>query len=345
MAEACERQAHACAALGSPLYARLLPVVAADVRAGGPSWDVLAGHADEPSRRALALRLMAAVHTLVLERQAPDLALHYPSVGGTATDGAEEALLTTIAAHVERLHLAVRAGCQTNEVGRSAALLPGFLAVARAHGLPLHLLEIGASAGLNLRWDRYRYPTPRGAWGPPDALLVLDGLLVEPGPLAPPEVEVVGRLGCDPRPVDPTTPAGRTALTASVWPDMTVRHARLRAALAEAAATPAHVAADSVATWLPDRLAERPDAATTVVFHSIVEQYLGDAEAGARDAALAVAGAAATPASPLVWLRLEPDGGQDDLACALDATTWPGGATRRIATAGPHGQDVRVSGR
>src|SRR5204863_254585 len=55
--------------------------------------------------------------------------------------------------------------CQTNEVGRAAALFGGFLLVARETGLPLRLLEIGASAGLNLRWDHYRYEQGDAGWG------------------------------------------------------------------------------------------------------------------------------------------------------------------------------------
>lgn len=58
---------------------------------------------------------------------------------------------------------------QTNEVGRCAALLFGFLTVAGKDPPPLRLLEIGASAGLNLRWDRYRYEANGFAWGPADS--------------------------------------------------------------------------------------------------------------------------------------------------------------------------------
>jgi len=76
-------QAEACAELGSPLYAGLLSAVADDVIEGGPAADVLAGHDDDPEGWAIGLRLMGAVHRLVLERRAPALATHFPSVGGT----------------------------------------------------------------------------------------------------------------------------------------------------------------------------------------------------------------------------------------------------------------------
>ncbi|MDP9480944.1 MAG: DUF2332 domain-containing protein, partial [Actinomycetota bacterium] len=68
------RQAEACRALGSPLYAHLLERSAVDAEAGGPAWAVLAGHEDDPPDSALALRLMGAVHRLVLEGRAPALA-------------------------------------------------------------------------------------------------------------------------------------------------------------------------------------------------------------------------------------------------------------------------------
>jgi hypothetical protein len=80
------RQARACHALGSPLYSYLLERSADDAEAGGPAWSVLEGHESDPPGSALALRLMGAVHRLVLEGRAPSLAMHYPSAGGEPRD-------------------------------------------------------------------------------------------------------------------------------------------------------------------------------------------------------------------------------------------------------------------
>src|SRR5262245_44634025 len=76
-----------CAALRSPPYAGLLGRLAADVEAGGPALAVLRGHEADPPGSALALRLLGAVHRLVLEGRAPDLAAFYPSAGGDAGRG------------------------------------------------------------------------------------------------------------------------------------------------------------------------------------------------------------------------------------------------------------------
>ena len=54
-----------------------------DVGAGGPAREVLRGQEDAPGPTAFVLRLMGAVHRLVLEGRAPALALTYPSVGGS----------------------------------------------------------------------------------------------------------------------------------------------------------------------------------------------------------------------------------------------------------------------
>lgn len=333
-------QGRHCATAGSPLYAHLLAAAAEDVRASGPTWDVLAPHADERRTEALPLRLLAGVHRLVLTRRAPALALHYPSVGGTAgIAGADAPFLATVGDHVAELIELAGRPLQTNEVGRAAALLPGFLAVARAAQRPLRVLEIGASAGLLLRWDRYRYTGPGWAWGPPDAPVVLDGLLRTAPEPWPERVEVAERRGCDRAPVDPTTEEGRLTLTAAVWPDQTARFERLRAALLDAARDPVPVDAEPVATWLPARLADPAPGLATVIVQSIVGQYLTPADRAAQAAALVVAGARATPDAPLAWLRFEPVQGG---TFAVDLTTWPGGAERRIATAHPHGSGVAV---
>ncbi len=62
-------------------------------------------------------------------------------------------------------------GVQTNETQRCVALLPAFLTIAGETGLPLDLLELGPSAGLNLLFDHYRYAYAEGTWGDPAALL------------------------------------------------------------------------------------------------------------------------------------------------------------------------------
>ena len=46
-------------------------------------------------------------------------------------------------------------------------IVGGFLAVAAHTGLPLRTFEVGASAGLNLRWDRFFYEARGATWGPP----------------------------------------------------------------------------------------------------------------------------------------------------------------------------------
>ena len=56
---------------------------------------------------------------------------------------------------------------QTNETQRCVALVPAFLTLARESGLPLDLVELGPSAGLNLVFDRYGYRYAEGTFGDP----------------------------------------------------------------------------------------------------------------------------------------------------------------------------------
>jgi hypothetical protein len=335
-------QAPACRILGSELYAQLLEAAATDVRSGGPAWAVLEPHATRDSGAALGLRFMAAVHRVVLERRAPELALYFSSVGGTAgPDGAWPVLRRVLVEQHHRLQELAARPCQTNEVGRCAALIGGFLLAARESGLPLRLLEIGASAGLNLRWDRYRYADVDGeaAWGDPDSPVQLTGHWEVPDDLTRQEVFVAGRAGCDPRPIDARTDEGRMGLTASVWGDQPQRFARLAGALEVAADLPVDVAEEPAVTWLPAQLATPAPGTATVVYHSVVMQYMNPKERERVVALLHDTGATATAGAPLYWLRMEPE--RPLRAMSVRLTAWPGGDDRLIATAGAHGNPLR----
>jgi hypothetical protein len=335
-------QAQACEAMGSPLYARLLLSAARDAEDGGPTWSVLRDHVRPGRGDALALRLMAALHRLALTGRAPALARHYPSAGGDASlDGAWDAFRDVLASQAEEVGALVARRCQTNEVGRAAALVFGFLEVAASASLPMRVLEVGASAGLNLRWDRFRYGGGGASWG--DALSPVDltGLWAEPPEHVEVSVEVVERRGCDLRPVDPTSEEGGLALRASIWADQLPRFARLRGALDLAGRVSAAVDQASVEEWLPAQLACRRSGIATVVYHSVVDEYLPDETRRAFHACLQDAGARAAADAPLAWLQLEPLTELRHHGVRL--VTWPGRRERLIATCGAHGQEARCA--
>jgi hypothetical protein len=333
------RQARACQALGSPFHARLLAEIAADVEKEGPAWRVLAPHAAEPFDAAVALRLLGAVHRLVLAGDAPALGRHYPSVGG---DGDAEAAGRAFRMLLEARGEAVAGGLthppQTNEVGRSAALVCGFLTVGRESGLPLRLLEIGASAGLHLRFDHYRYETDRLAFGDPRSPVRFAGLW-EGAPPLDASCEVASREGCDLNPVDATSEEGRLTLLSYVWPDQSDRLGVLRGAFAVAERVPASVERATAPDWLARKLARPAPGVAAVVFHAIVWQYLSAADRERARGTIEKAGARATLDAPIAWLRFEPSA--DRAACDVRLTLWPGGGERLVAVAGYHGRPVR----
>jgi hypothetical protein len=338
------------ASLASPLYEALLDAALADVERGGPCARVLAEAPPEldPIADAVALRFLGAAHRLVLAGAAPGLARWFPTAGGRfdpASDGpaAGADLVAAVDHHAGELAAGLGVGVQTNEVGRCATLAVGFTEVVRRTGLPLRLLELGASAGLNLRWDRWRYESGATSWGDPGAALRFATNYGDPypdvsAPLGPGAV-IVERRGCDRSPIDPTTEEGRLLLRSFVWPDQADRHARLDVAMAAAAEEPAPVDAADAADWLAGQLAGPVAGAATVVYHSIVWQYLPEATRDGIVAALDAAGAAATPEAPVAWLRMEP-GADPTKAAELRVQRWPGGDDVLLARTGYHGHPV-----
>ncbi|MGE5280976.1 MAG: DUF2332 domain-containing protein [Chloroflexota bacterium] len=329
-------QADACRMIGSPFYAGLLERAVEDVEAGGPTWEILRGHEDDPRFSVLGLRLLGAVNRLVLTGREPALGEAYENGHVPA---AWERLRDALRRNSDELRDSIEQPVQTNEVGRSAGLLFGFLTVAGETGLPLRLLEVGASSGLNLRWDRFRYEADGFAWGPPESpVKLVFGLEGNAPPALPTAVEVTSRTGCDATPIDPTTPAGELTLLTYIWPDQTDRIARMRAALEVAREVPASLDREPAATWAERMLAEPAPGQATVIYHSIVSQYLSDAERAALFDGIREAGERATANAPLAWLRMEPN---DDRA-NLELTVWPGGNDRLLARVGYHGSPVEL---
>jgi hypothetical protein len=336
-------QAGWCGRLGSPLYEALLEHAARDVEHGGPAWTVLDAAGAPAEAQALmrggpALKLLGAVHRLVLEGRAPELARFYPSAGGTPdAEAAAPVLIDTIEQHQALLPELMRRPIQTNEVGRSAALLVGFLTVARDSGLPLAVLEIGASAGLNLRWDRYRYTGPAGEWGDPGSPVHIASAFTGARPPLDVTAEVIERRGCDPCPLDPAAEEDRLTLLSYTWPDQQQRFTQLRAALDFAPNMPVALERASAVEWLTHALAEPRSGVATVVFHSVVLPYLGEEGIAELWRVLEAAARRARPDAPFAWLSLEAG---EDLA-AVRLMTWPGGEARLLANASFHGPPVK----
>jgi hypothetical protein len=238
---------------------------------------------------------------------------------------------------------------QTNEIGRAAALWPAVLLAASEHpGLPLRLLELGTSAGLLLRADHVRVGGDGAAWGPADSPVVLDPAWdAAPAwwPQLPERVDVAARVGVDLHPLDPTTAEGRLSLLSAVWPDQLERLARLRGALRLAALVPVVLRRRSAADALDDL--ELTPGALTVVQHSFVRQYLGDADRARAGARLDALGATASAAAPLAHVSLEPrrPGAGEERRLLVQLRTWPsgGGAARTLGEGAGHGPPVRWS--
>lgn len=337
MVDAFRRQAAACADLGSPMYAALLDRCTDDIETGGVVADLLAGHEDDPGPSALALRLLGSVHRLVLDRRAGDLATFYPSVGGTwEPDGGWAAFRQLLHDRPDDVREWLDRPPQTNEVGRAGALMGGLLHLG--HRLPVRLFEIGSSGGLNLLADRFAYGDDRGdVFGDPTSAVHLADAW-RGRPLVPwPALQVVERLGSDVMPVDVRTTEGRLTLTAYVWPDQRERLERLRGALAVAQDTPAEVRRSAARDFV-GQLGLRAGA-VTVLWHSVMWQYLDDAEQHDVTAAIERLGAEATDEAPFAHLLLEPQRRTPDAEheFLVVLTEWPTGERRVLGTSRGHG--------
>ncbi len=333
---AVETQIGWCRRLGSPFTAGVLEAVRDNIDAAGSLAALVVPWPGRPTVDAVALRLAAALHALVRAGRAPELAVFYPptSAPWDAT-AVGQALERTVAARQAEVRDFVAHPPQTNEVGRSAILMPGYVEVARLTGLPLVILELGASAGLNLLWDRFAYRLGTLACGPPGAAVTIEAEWRGAPPAITSFPRVARRAACDRAPIDLDAAGAAERLIAYVWPDQSERVRRLEAAIALARAVGTRVENADAAAWLERELALPAAGAATVVAHTIVWQYFPAATAERVRATLAAAGARATPERPLAWLAFEHT--KADAPPELALTLWPGDAPRTLACAHPHG--------
>jgi hypothetical protein len=329
----------------SPLYARIGAAVAQDD-------ELLDFVADAPPESHLPLSLLAAVHYLVLAEPASALGRVY---AGEADVADAPRLFAELCRErrddIARLLESRR--IQTNEVGRSAVLALGLAAAEQRVGAIGTLVDAGASAGLNLRYDAYALDYGRlGTRGTPDADVTIachvDGLDCVPEQLPTPR----RRVGVDRTPIDLAVADNARWLLACIWPD-TGRLARARASIEAARADPPTLVRGDLSDPL-DPIADRLDGAV-VVMSSLAVSYL-DAD-GRRQLVDNLRARAAD--RPVAWVALEPAGvapGTEDPGPApvdvgttpalLTLTVFPDDARATVlGWAHPHGGQLHWVGR
>lgn len=334
----------------SPLSERLLAGFAGATERhfdGGVLPRLLAADPTKDHEEALLLVLAALHHAALRDPSLPHAAWYPTAVDEPRPvhEGAPAALaLAHLIEHEDEVARFVTSHrLQTNEVGRCAALLPGLLAVAE-RGLPLRILEVGSSAGLNLRLDRYHYRYTTGpTWGPRSGP-ALDATArgAVPDALVPPSVEIDERRGVDLDPIDPTDGDGARLLRSFVWSDDAERHARLDRAIEIARVTPAVLDRGDLVGWVGEHV-EPAEGRATVLIQSLVAHQLDAESARGAERAIERALREGTPDAPVAVVRLEPPPGisADPELQVIEGDGRGPPSRTTLLTADEHGRWVR----
>ena len=340
--EAFRIQEFYCRNMDAPIYARLCAAIADGLTRNSRTGTRILDWPGEPTRDALPLRFIGGLHALVQAGADSGLAAVFRGET-TDRDAIAAAVNAGLAKHDDTLLPWLDGPPQTNEPGRSGALIVGLLEIARRHGPKIELLEIGSSAGLNLLIDRYAFDLGGVKLGPSNAPVTIAPEW-RGDPLAPAAIDIVSVRGCDVHPLDATDPAVEARLAAYVWAETPARAERLRKAIAMQRAKPVDLVQADAADWVEARLAEpQPAGVTRVLMHSVVWQYLPDDSATRIRAAMNAAGARATAEQPLGWVMMEPDRALAHQV--IRVKSWPGHDEWSVlATAHAHGAWVRNGG-
>jgi hypothetical protein len=332
-------QANSCRRLGSPFNGDVCDLLAEILNSGSRFGRRILSWQGDAGPDALALRAAASLHALVRSGQAPYLTSAYPP-HRTSPDEIRKAIEKAIDEQDDFLHDYLDHPPQTNEVARSAAILGGCLIIAEQTRLPLALFELGASAGLNLCFDRYRFELGGATWGNPGAAVVVRSSWQGDCPPLSAPLAVAQRAGCDTNPLDPDASEDRERLLSYIWPDQGDRLSLTKKALDEASAAPWRVERADAASWVEDSLAAHASQdQTRVLFNTIVWRYLPEETRQRIQRSVHRFAEQATPRNPLAWLRIED--GDDAEGADIRLSVWPDGQDRYLGLADFHGRWVR----
>ena len=207
-------------------------------------------------------------------KQQPNLVFAAARWHGVPAPGPYDALRAALLGDDGRIRATIlQRSTQTNEAGRLATLTPAFAALGA--GEPLALLEVGASAGLCLYPDRYRYE-----WGTEQGTVTagsgpaLRCRVTGPAPLPAEPPAVAWRGGIDLNPLDVTDDDAMAWLTTLVFPEHDERRELLQQAVAVARTDPPEIVRGDLLEELPDLVDRVAAHGPVVVFHTAVIAYL-----------------------------------------------------------------------
>lgn len=331
-----------CRKMDAPIYADICVAIADGLTRESRTGARVLDWPGEPTRDALPLRLIGGLHALVMAGADDELARVFAGV--VSAPELSGAINRVLVRNDDALLPWLDGPPQTNEAGRSGALIVGLIEVARRHGPKLEILEIGSSGGLNLLIGRYRFDLGGAMLGPEDSPVTITPEWRGTMPDLPP-LEIVSARGVDIQPLDVTDPAIAARLAAYVWAEKPERLERLKTVIGMIREHGVDLVGSDAAPWVEARLAEPQEAGVTrVLMHSVVWQYLPDASADRIRAAMKAAGARATSERPLAWVTMEPDRALGEQV--ISVKSWPGhGEWEVLATAHAHAAWVRLGGR
>lgn len=329
------QQAFGCRAMNSPLTAEVLETLANildhSTRTGARILDWPA----DPMADALKLRIAGGLHALARSEHHAELTALYRAGTGDFINILPRVLIEWD----DWLYPWLDSPPQTNEVGRSAALMAGLMVASQRLDMPIELLELGSSAGLNLNLDRFHYNLGGLEVGPNDTSVRImpEWTGNAPEGLWP---QIIARSGVDQNPLDVRDEAIAARLLAYCWPDQRDRLQRLEAAIELALAYPPAVEAGDAADWIEGKFAEPHTKGTArIVMHSVFWQYLPLDTQNRIETAILQAGKASNVESPIGWLSFEPDPPAIS-PMQLRLQLWPSGETLHLAACHPHGASV-----